>query len=120
MNASRYHDPLIDKMLNNLEHHNYLNRNKTLRSNDLNFCNQGMVIAGVLKDQVDTYTSSRKEMNQKLTTAGREMIGEGFGWNANISVEAKLARELEQYQRFQIFINTIIDTVVAFLAILSI
>jgi len=79
-----------------------------------------MVISGVLKDQIETYTSSRKEMNIKLASAGREMMSEGFGWNANVSVEAKLARELEQYQRFQIFINTIIDTVVAFLAILSV
>lgn len=47
-------------------------------------------------------------------------MSKGFGWNANVSVEAKLARELLQYQRFQIFINTIIGTVVAFLAILSV
>jgi|LauGreDrversion4_2_1035121.scaffolds.fasta_scaffold2323147_1 hypothetical protein len=54
-----------------------------------------MVITGVLKDQIETYTSSRKEMNEKLATAGREMMSQGFGWNANVSVEAKLARELE-------------------------
>jgi hypothetical protein len=34
-------------------------------------------------------------MNVILASAGREMMGQGFGWNANVSVEAKLARELE-------------------------
>ena len=61
-------------MINNLGVDNFSNRNKSLRSNDLNFCNQGMVISGVLKDQIQTYTSSRKEMNVKLASAGREMM----------------------------------------------
>ena len=33
-----------------------------------------MVISGFLKDQVETYTISRKEINVKLASAGREMM----------------------------------------------
>ena len=76
-----------------------------------------LTVSGVLKDQVSTYTGTKKHMQEKLAFAGDQMM-EALSLSANVSVSTPLEQQLRPVQMITVFMNTILGTIVAFLAIL--
>jgi hypothetical protein len=106
-------------MLKEFPNLSLLNMNGTVsfKIQDVDFCNYALSINGVLDDQVTTYTGSKANMRKELSTAGLEMIN-AITYDANVTVTTPLETQLRTVQIVTVFMNTILATIIAFLAIL--
>lgn len=84
---------------------------------DVDFCNYALSINGVLDDQVKTYTGTKANMRTELSEAGLEMIN-ALTYDANVTVTTPLEQQLKTVSLITVFMNTILATIIAFLAIL--
>ena len=84
---------------------------------DVNFCNMSLAINGVLDDQVKTYTGTKANMRNMLSEAGLEMIN-ALTYDANVTITTPLQTQLNTVGLVTVFMNTILATIIAFLAIL--
>ena len=110
-----YYSPTIQRLSESLPP--VLNLNKILRADDDIWCNYAMNVIGVLDNQVDTYTKGKHQMKHSLSIGGNELIG-ALTYDANITVSTPLEQQLKTVTMITVFMNTIMATIVAFLAIL--
>jgi ABC-type antimicrobial peptide transport system permease subunit len=85
--------------------------------NDLDFCKYAPNIAGVMTNQVDTYTGSKQNMQNSLGQAGNKIMDQ-LSLDSNVTVTTPLKSQLNQVQLITVFFNSIMTTIVLFLAIL--
>ena len=110
-----YYSPTIHRLLENLPP--VLGLENILKADEDIFCNYALNVVGVLDNQVDTYTLGKRNMKHKLSVAGNDLIG-ALTYDANITVTTPLEQQLKSVSMITVFMNTIMATIVAFLAIL--
>ena len=110
-----YYSPTIHRLLSTLPP--VLGLEKILKADDDIWCNYALNVVGVLDNQVDTYTLGKKTMKHELSVAGNDLIG-ALTYDANITVTTPLEQQLKTVTMITVFMNTIMLTIVAFLAIL--
>lgn len=95
----------------------YLSKLITLIQVD--FCNVTMTVNGVLKNQVDVYTKDKSEMDAAILQVTNSMMNQ-VGLNSNITTTTPLKSQIQTFNLISVLMNTVLGTIVAFLAILCI
>lgn len=85
----------------------------------VDFCNVTMTVNGVLKNQVEVYTLDKSDMDASLLQITNTMMNQ-VGLNSNITTSTPLKSQIQTFNMISVLMNTILGTIVAFLAVLCI
>jgi hypothetical protein len=83
----------------------------------LDFCNYAMTVGGVLEKQVDVYTGTKQNMLDRLGEAGNQIV-DTLTLESNVTISTPLRQQLAAVEMITVFFNSIMTSIVFFLAIL--
>lgn len=83
----------------------------------LDFCSYALNVGAVLNDQVGIYTGSTKHLEQSIGSAGNLMM-DYLTLDSNVTVQTPLKSNLKGVEIIIVFFNSIMSSIVLFLALL--